>query len=110
MTDIENSRKTAEKDAEWVPGEVPVKQPKNSREKLPKQSKQLFFGYFGCFSGCFSAFYWHSTRDPLGTVFGCFSAVFNVGHSHLSSWPQRLQALGSGMVSGFRVYIFGRFS
>ena len=58
MPDIENSRKTAEKGAEWVT----VKQPKNSRKNnrntrktAEKQSKQLFFGCFGCFSGCFSA-------------------------------------------------------
>ena len=58
MPDIENSRKTAEKGAEWVT----VKQPKNSRKNsrntrktAKKQSKQLFFGCFRCFSGCFSA-------------------------------------------------------
>ena len=75
MPDIENSRKTAEKGAEWVT----VKQPKNSRKNsrntrktAEKQPKQLFIGV----SAVFRLF----CRDPLGTLFGCFSAVFNVGH------------------------------
>ena len=81
MPDIENSRKTAEKGAEWVT----VKQPKNSRENSPKhpekQSKQLFFGCFGCFPGCFSACFTVTHGTLFGCfLFGCFSAVFNVGH------------------------------
>ena len=78
MLDIENSRETAEKGAEWVT----VKQPKNSRKNsrntrktAEKQSKQLFFGCSAVFPAVFQLLY----RDPLGTLFGCFSAVFNVG-------------------------------
>ena len=66
MPDVENSRKTAEKGAEWVT----VKQPKNSRKNsrnarktAEKQSKQLFCGCFGCFSGFF---------------FGCFTVTFRL--------------------------------
>ena len=58
MPDIENSRKTAKKGAKWVT----VKQPTNSRENSRNTRKtavltvfRLFFGRFGCFSGCFSA-------------------------------------------------------
>ena len=79
MPDIENSRKTAEKGAEWVT----VKQPKNSRKntrntrKTPENSQNsCFSGVSGVFPAVFRLFY----RDPLGTLFGCFSAVFNVGH------------------------------
>ena len=74
MPDIENSRKTAEKGAEWVT----VKQPKTAGktpetpEKHPKTVKTAVFRVFRVF---FRLFY----RDPLGTLFGCFSAVFNVG-------------------------------
>ena len=69
LPDIENSRKTAEKGAEWVT----VKQPKNSRENsrntrktAEKRSKQLFFGV----SAVFRLLY----RDPLPfrLFFGCF--------------------------------------
>ena len=73
MPDIENSRKTAEKGAEWVTIKQPVKQPKHPK----KRSKQLFFGCFGCFISCFSAVL---LCDPLGTLFGRFPAVLNVGH------------------------------
>ena len=69
MPDIENSRKTAEKGAEWVTVKQPGKHPKNS--------------CFDCFSGVsavFPAVFRLFDRDPLGTLFGCFSAVFNVGH------------------------------
>ena len=102
--DIENSRKTAEKGAEWVT----VKQPKNSRknsrnnrktaetpEKQPrssktaeKQSKQLFFGCFGCFSGCFSGCFTVTHSAPFSAVFRLFSMS---GIWHLCRWPRRLQ-------------------
>ena len=69
MPDIENSRKTAEKGAEWVLGNVPVNQP----EKQPIQSKQLFclrcFMFFRLFFGCFALT--HSA--PFSAVFRLFS-------------------------------------
>ena len=71
MPDTENSRKTAEKGAEWVPGNVPVKQPKNSWTNSQKQSKQLFFGCFGCSSGCFWAALPWPTRHLFRLFFGC---------------------------------------
>ena len=71
MPDIENSRKTAEKGAEWVT----VKQPRNSRKntrntrKTPENSQNsCFSGVSGVFPAVFRLFY----RDPLGTLFGCF--------------------------------------
>ena len=63
MPDIENSRKTAEKGAEWVK----VKQPKNSRKNSRNTQKTVFC----CFSGV-SAVFRLCYRDPLGTLFGCF--------------------------------------
>ena len=39
---LENSRKTAGKGAEWPPGKVPGKQPKNSRTASQIAEKQLF--------------------------------------------------------------------
>ena len=69
MPDIENSRKTAKKGAEWVT----VNQPKNSRKNSRKRVKTAVFSGV---SAVFRLFY----RAPLGTLFGCFSAVFNVGH------------------------------
>ena len=71
MPDIENSRKTAEKGAEWVT----VKQPKNSRNTRKTYvltEFRLFFGCFGCFSGCFSAVLPWPTRHPFRLFFGCF--------------------------------------
>ena len=70
MPDIENSRKTAEKGAEWVTVKQPEKQPKH-----PKNSKN------SCFSGVsavFLAVFRLAYRDPLETLFGCFSAVGHV--------------------------------
>ena len=60
MPDIENSRRTAEKGAEWVAVKPPKKQ-------------TTVFRVFRLF---FRLFY----RDPLGTLFSCFSDVFNVGN------------------------------
>ena len=40
--DLENSRKTDEKGAEWDPAKVPGKQPKNSRTGSQTAGKQLF--------------------------------------------------------------------
>ena len=79
MPDIENSRKTAEKGAEWVT----IKQPKNSRKNSRNTRKTAVLTAFRCFSGVsavFPAVFRLFYRDPLGTLFGCFSAVFNVGH------------------------------
>ena len=75
MPDIENSRKTAEKGAEWVT----IKQPKNSLKNVKTPEEQLFDCFLGVLAvlpAAFRLLY----RDPLGTFFGCFSAVFNVGH------------------------------
>ena len=83
IPDIENSRKTAEKGAEWVT----VKQPKKQLEKQPKHPKNSCFDCFSVVSAVFPAVFRLFYRDPLGTLFGCFSAVFNVGHR----WRQRLQ-------------------
>ena len=80
MPDIENSRKTAEKGAEWVT----VKQPKNSRENSRNTRKTVKTAVFSGVSAVFPAVFRLFYRDPLGTLFGCFSAVFNVGHFN---WP-----------------------
>ena len=72
MLDIENSRKTAEKGAEWVTVKQPEEQPKH-----PKNSQnRCFLGVSAVPLSVFRLSY----RDPLGTLFGCFSAVFNVEH------------------------------
>ena len=89
MPDIENSRKTAEKGAEWVT----VKQPKSSRENsrnTRKTVKTAVFRVFRLFSrllfGCFTVT--HSA--PFSAVFRLFSMS---GIWHLCSWPQRSQNL-----------------
>ena len=73
MPDIENSRKTAGKGAEWVT----VKQPEKHPKHLKNSQNSCFSGVLGVFPAVFRLFY----RDPFGTLFGSFSAVFNVGHS-----------------------------
>ena len=55
MPDIENSRKTAEKGADWVTIKQAEKQPEKQLKHSKKQLFDCFFGCFGCFSGCFSA-------------------------------------------------------
>ena len=76
MPDIENSRKTAEKGAEWVT----VKQLENSRKNSRNAQKTAVLAVFRVFRLFFPAVFRLLDRDPLGTLFGCFSAVFNVGH------------------------------
>ena len=87
MPDIENSRKTAEKGAEWVT----VKQPKNSRKNTRNTRKtavltvfRVFRVFFRLFFGCFTVT--HSA--PFSAVFRLFSMS---GIWHLCSWPQRFQ-------------------
>ena len=63
-----NSRKTAQKGAEWVT----VKQPKNSWKNTRNTRKTAVLTVFGCFSGVFPAVFRLLYRDPLGTLFGCF--------------------------------------
>ena len=89
MPDIENSRKTAEKGAEWVT----VKQPKNSRENSRNTRKTAVLTVFRVFRpfsrlvfGCFTVT--HSA--PFSAVFRLFSMS---GIWHLCSWPQRSQYL-----------------
>ena len=86
MPDIENSRKTAEKGAEWVT----VKQPKNSRknsrktpEKQPKSSQNsCFSGVSAVFPAVFRLFtVTHSA--PFSAVFRLFSMS---GIWHLCRW------------------------
>ena len=48
MPDIENSRKNSRRRCRVGPGQTAGK----TSETPKKQSKQLFFGCFGCFSGC----------------------------------------------------------
>ena len=94
MPDIENSRKTAEKGAEWVT----VKQAKNSRKKQPKHPKNSCFDCFSAvfrvfrlFFGCFTVT--HSA--PFSPVFRLFSMS---GIWHLCAWPRRLPRLDSFQV------------
>ena len=79
MPDIENSRKTAEKGAEWVA----VKQPKNSRNTRKTVKTAVFFsGVSAVLPAVFRLFY----REPLGAaVFRLFSMP---GIWHLCRWPQ----------------------
>ena len=83
MPDIENSRKTAEKGAEWDT----VKQPKNSRKNSRNTRKtvkiavfRVFRLFFRLFFGCFTVF--HSA--PFSAVFRLFSMS---GVWHLCRWP-----------------------
>ena len=76
MPDIENSRKTAEKGAEWVT----IKQPKNSRKNSQNTRKTVKTAVFSGGSAVLPAAFRLLCRDPLGTLFGCFPAVFNVEH------------------------------
>ena len=90
MSDIENSRKTAEKGAEWVS----VEQPKNSRKNSRNTRKTADFTVFRVFRlffrlcfGCFT----ESHSAPFSAVFRLFS-MSDIWH--LCSWPQRLQTYG----------------
>ena len=74
--DVQNSRKIAEKGAEWVPGKVPAKQQRNSQ----KNSRNSQDSCFSAVSAVFPAAFWRFYQNPLGTSFGCFPAVLNVGH------------------------------
>ena len=92
MPDIENSRNTAEKGAEWVT----VKQPKNSRKNTRNTRKtavltvfRVFRVFFRLFFCCFAVT--HSA--PFSAVFRLFSMS---GIWHLCSWPQRLQIQSTG--------------
>ena len=87
MPDIESSRKTAEKGAEWVT----VKQPKNSRKNSRNTRKtvkiavfRVFRMFFRLFFGCFTLT--HSA--PFSAVFRLLSMS---GIWHLCRWPRRLQ-------------------
>ena len=98
MPDIENSRKTAEKNGfrvkcrensreEWVPCKVPRKQPRNSRKPAGTAEKQLFclfWLFFGCFSRRFIC-------SPLSSFLAVLRLFSMSGIRHLSRWPQRLQ-------------------
>ena len=89
MPDIENSRKTAEKGAEWVT----VKQPKNSRENsrnTRKTVKTAVFRVFRLFSRLFFGCFTMTHSAPFSAVFRLFSMS---GIWHLCSWPQRSQFL-----------------
>ena len=72
MPDIENSRKTAEKGAEWVT----VKQPKNSWKKRPKHPKNsqnsCFSGVSAVFPAVFRLVLLRPARRPFRLFFGCF--------------------------------------
>ena len=87
MPDIENSRKTAERGAEWVT----VKQPKNSRENSRNTRKKAVltvFRVFRLFSRLFFGCFTVTHSAPLSAVFRLFSMS---GIWHLCSWPQRSQ-------------------
>ena len=75
MPDIENSRKTAEKSAEWVTVKTAKNSQKNSRNTR-KTVKTAVLQVIWLLPDVVRLLY----RDPLGTLFGCFSAVFNVGN------------------------------
>ena len=87
MPDIENSRKTAEKGAEWVT----VRQPKNSRENsrnTRRTVKTAVFRVFRLFSRLFFGCFTVTHLAPFSAVFQPFSMS---GIWHLCSWPQRSQ-------------------
>ena len=68
MPDIENSRKTAEKGAEWVT----VKQPKNSRKNSRKTVKTAVFWVFRLFSRLFFGRFTVTHSAPFSAVFRLF--------------------------------------
>ena len=87
--DLENSRKTAEKGAEWAPGKVPGKQPKNSRTGSQTAEKQLFCMlrmFFRLFFGCFPGTSPGAHSAPFSAVFRLFSRS---GVRGLCSWLGR---------------------
>ena len=76
MPDIENSRKTAEKGAEWVRVKQPKNSPKNSRNTR-KTVKTAGFGlFFWPFFGCFQCRAFGTSvdacRDCNSKVKSCF--------------------------------------
>ena len=66
--DLENSRKTAEKGAEWAPGKVPGKQPEKAEKQLFCMLRVFFRLFFGCFPGTSPG----PTRHLFRLFFGCF--------------------------------------
>ena len=110
MPDIENSRKTAEKGAEWVT----VKQPKNSRENSRNTRKTAVltvFRVFRLFSRLFFGCFTVTHSAPFSAVFRLFSMS---GIWHLCSWPQRsfstsiLSMRGSSLSSSGALRCSGR--
>ena len=60
MPDIENSRKTAQKGAEWVT----VNQPNDSRKNSRNTRKPAVLTVPAAFPAVFRLFYGHFARDP----------------------------------------------
>ena len=88
MPDIENSRKTAEKGAEWVT----VKQPKNSQKNSRNTpEKQLFGLFFGCVSAVLPAVFRLRCRDPLGTLFLAVFRLFSMSETFGTSVDGRIE-------------------
>ena len=90
--DLENSRKTAEKGAEWRSCKVPGKQPKNSRTGSQTAEKQLFCTlrvffrlFFGCFAGTLVVIH-EGLSAPFSAAFRLFSRS---GVRGLCSWSSR---------------------
>ena len=87
--DLENSRKTAEKGAEWPSSKVPGKQQKNSRTGSQTAEKQLFCTlrvFFWLFFGCFAGTLHEGLSAPFSAVFRLFSRS---GVRSLCSWSGR---------------------
>ena len=90
MPEIENSRKTAEKGAEWVTVKPPKKQP----EKQPKRPENSCFDCFSAVFRVFRLFFRLFFGGFTVTHSAPFSAVFRLfsmsGIWHLCRWPRRL--------------------
>ena len=73
MPDIENSRKTSEKSAEWLAVKQPKNRPKNSQNSRKTAVKtavfRVFWLFFRLFYRCFTA----SHSAPFSAVFRLFS-------------------------------------